>query len=65
LKQLNSLGSKHRCEIIFKFEPLVISPAGPDDNLALLLSFAGAIGMVLFLVIPPGFTVSGLFKEKI
>ena len=32
---------------------------------ALLLSFAGVIGMVLLLMIPPGFTVTGLFKEKL
>jgi hypothetical protein len=34
-------------------------------NLTSPLSFAEVIGLVLLLMIPPGFTASGLFQEKI
>ena len=50
---------------IFNPKPLMNSHTWHGYNLALLLSFAGVIGMVLLLMIPPGFTVTGLFKEKL
>ena len=53
------------CAMILIRRHIGISHFVHGYNLTSPLSFAEVIGLVLLLMIPPGFTASGLFQEKI
>ena len=50
---------------VFNRKPVYMFHAWHGYKLALLLSFAGVIGMVLLLMTPPGLYLTGFLKEYI